>query len=649
VRNDRAGTHIGPKPEALPDAANSLIDGWLTSLEESGDYLLDACTRDALAGAVKQHLDPAQREETPLGEPAALSGSVLAAAARSLRHRLTAMSSRPGNDHAAREKLLAACQSMLNAASGTEDCGQPATTPTAILAKAAAKMQRAASPASVKRTAVRAAVHLCRAKSAVWWEEQDAHMLSAGASQGVRLLGRARTISLPTSFWKSDLIREDVVALPAAQEGRRDVFAAVSTSEGVIVRAGAGGHWVGALSVHEGQFDPDRVDLLVALSQQAAACCRALELAQDKRQLTEVQHRSISELGFALSSALSTEELLELTSRSAADLVQADACLLYLGEQEGDFVLRAATDLDSLSSEEYADTVRSFAEQARAQPPGRPLWRTGTGNRGVARAVSEAGYQSMLGTVLSIRGDPLGALVLMSRKPKAFTPTQREVLVSFAAQAAVAIENIQLVEDMQRRLLEMADLTWVSTRITSTMDVERIAATVADAASKAIDAPRIALFLTDASGEHVPISGGQRGLPEPLSQPLPSTGHIGCEALALGVPQTVTDSRRESRQDDALIQWLGVRSLLCVPMVAQQGVQGILVVGDVRPRDFPSHALALLSAYANQTALALQSAILYQDVVRHLKELENLFEITQALAGPGHPRTQNKGRSRGPP
>ena len=614
------------------DEANRLIEGWLTFLQESGDRLLDSCSRAGLAEAVSEFIEYARCDGAYHRAPLALSGTVLEGAARSLRERLTASHGGPSSSAEARTLLLAACDGMLEAAPGVEPDTENGHRATGILAAAATRMQRATSAVNVKRTAAEAAVQLCGAKSAVWWNQQDTYLLSAGHCHGVRLAGDARSVSLPASFWKTGLIREGVVALPPEESGQRELFAAVDADKGVIVRGSSGGRWVGALSVHDGHFDRDRIDLLVSLSQHAAAACRAIELATEKRQLAEVQHRSISELGFALSSALSAEELVELICRSAADLLKADACLVYLAEQEADFVLRGATDSDLVASEEQADTIRSFAEQVRAQPLGKPLWRTGAGGRGVGRVVREAGYQSIVGTALSLRGDPVGALLLLSRKPKAFSATQREVLASFSAQAAVAIENIQLVEDMQRRLLEMADLTWVSTRITSTMEVERIAATVADAASKAVDAPRIALFLTDENGEYLPIPGGQRGLTETSTRSLPSAGHLGHEALAVGVPQTVVDAQREDRESDALVQWLGARSLLCVPMVAQQGLQGILAVGDVRPRDFPSHAVALLSAYANQTALALQSAMLYQDVVRHLKELENLFEVSQTLA-----------------
>jgi two-component sensor histidine kinase/putative methionine-R-sulfoxide reductase with GAF domain len=56
------------------------------------------------------------------------------------------------------------------------------------------------------------------------------------------------------------------------------------------------------------------------------------------------------------------------------------------------------------------------------------------------------------------------------------------------------------------------------------------------------------------------------------------------------------------------------------------------VGGDEQPRSFRTHAVALLSAYANQAALALQSALLHQGVVQHVAELTKLSELSQALA-----------------
>jgi len=632
VSGNRAGTGLGAVPEPLLTEANRLVDNWLAFLEESGDRLLAQCTRPQLAEAVKHFIAYVQSGGDGEASPAGFEGGALATAARSLSRRLATRLEPPAHPQA-RRLLQRVCRHMLRAAgAGAQFPVTALEACPSVLAAASVAVQRATSGGSVKRTAVEAAAELGNADKSIWWDQQDGYLFTAAVVQGARLIG-AKTLALPSTFWKTKLPREgEVVWLSRDQERHRELLDAVRADDGFVVRAGAGGRWIGALSVHGGDYTEGRLDLLVSLAQQAAAAGQALELAADKRHLSEVQHRSISELGFALSSALSLEELLQLICRSATELVEADDCLLYLAEPEDEFLLRANSDGDAASVETRSAIFRDLAEQARAQPMGRPLRRTGAGARGVGPAATQAGYRSALGLALAIRGDPLGSLLLLSRKPKAFSPTQREIMVAFAAQAAVAVENLQLVEDMQRRLLEMADLTWVSTRITSTMEVERIAATVANAASKALDTPRIAIFLLNEEGEYVPMVGGQRGLPSEKDEHLPPSGHLGHEALSVNVPQVVVDAAREGRQEDPLVRWLEVRSLLCVPMAAQQGLQGILVVGDERPRDFPSHAVALLSAYANQTALAMQSARLYQDALRHLKQLENLFEVSQTLA-----------------
>jgi GAF domain-containing protein len=471
--------------------------------------------------------------------------------------------------------------------------------------------------------AVQAAARICEAEAAAWWDQQEPPVLSLAAAWGVRLSGDAVAISISPAFWKVGAPREGAVVLSPELAGHRELLAAANVGQGVVIRAGVAARTVGVLGVFSGTYDGERLDLLIALAQHAAVASHALALVAEQRQMSQVQQRSASDLGFALSSALSLEELLALICRSAIELVQADACVVYLAGQDGELSLQAASSPEVESS--AGSMLGELAQQTRAQPLGRPLWRT------IPRGMGGLGYRSILGLVLSVRGDPLGALILLSHRPHAFDRTRREIMISFAAQAGVAVENLQLIEDMQRRLLEMADLTWVSTRITSAMEVERIAATVAEAAAKALDVPRTALFLVNEEGEYVPIRQGQHGFDVERDEALPKSGHVGHEVLTLSVPQVISDAVREDRAGDGLVQWLGARSLLCVPMIAQQGLRGILVIGDEKARDFPSHAVALLCAYANHTALALQSAVLYQNVVRHLKQLEHLFEVSQTL------------------
>jgi len=637
VSDQSAGTGLGGESEPLPAAADVLFECWLDDLEESGNGLLESCGRIDLRAAFKGWFASRSSHVCFDGLADRCAPDDVRAAALLLRRRVSAVPPRDTGGQQAKNGLLTFASSMLSACEERPSAGdeesQASVRPSAALAEAAVAIQSASSAGGVVRAAMDAALRLFRAKSAIWWEQQPGPVLAATSARGVRPAAHARTLRVDADFWQA---REGAAPAVLQLSPERPEHAAVLESLGAtsafFARARSGRRWIGALSVQDGEFEPEQADLLAALVQQVAAALRALSLAADKRQLTDAQHRSTSELGVALGSALSLDELLELICRSTRELVRADTSLLYLAASGGELELRASAGEPVADDPRVAAALRGLAEEARTQPLGNAVWRTGNGGRSPGAAVRKADILSVLGLALTIRGDAVGALVLLDRKPNAFTSTQRQMMAAYAVQAAVAVENLQLVDDMQRRLLEMADLTWVSTRISSTLDVERIAATMADAAAKALDVPRAALFLADEEGRCSPIPKGCQGMPGPERGPLPAGAHLGSEALATGVPQAVTDAEREGYAEDPLVNWMGVRSLLCIPMVAQQGLRGLLVMGDENARTFPSHTLALLSAYANQTALALQSASLYEDVVRHLSQLSNLFAVSQTLA-----------------
>jgi len=625
VTDQRRGTKPGAVLATVQAAAEDIIAGWIRDLTESGSYLVDSTGREKLTSTVVGFMT-AGSPEARLDELSSLLPNwVLQDAAQSLADRLRDETKCP--DSAVRRLLLGACAKMRSA---SEKESRALWKLTKIAADAASNIQRATSPVGAKRKLLEAVVELCEASRAVWWDQEIGPTVKAAATQGIQLKGRANKATMPESLWEGHCPREGIVELSTNDKDHRELLKRIGARNGVLVQGRYGNQWLAVIGVYEGHFRVERLDLLTMLVQQTLAVVQALTASAHHKEMARDQRRSISELGFALSSALSLDELLDLICRSAMELGRAEDCVVFL--QDGDnqeFRARAVSRAELEVPGKLASRTRELAEQARAQPPGKAVWRTG---RGLGVSIRDAGYGSVLAVPLSIRGDPIGALILLSSEARPVGAVQREFMNTFAAQAAITIENIQLIEDMQRRLLEMADLTWVSTRITSTMDIEKIAATVADAVSKALDLPRAALLLVNEDGEYAPVPQGQRGIGAANADRLPSSGHLAHDALSLGVPQSVTDSTGEGHEADVLVKWLGVRSLLCVPMVAQQGLRGVLVVGDERPRDFPSHAVALLSAYANQTALALQSAMLYQDVVRHLHQLENLFEVSRTLA-----------------
>ncbi len=636
VTGERAGKELGDTAELVLAGVDQVIEGWLEDLSDSGNGLLETHGTSRLRRLLKRSISQKPPRSDWDGSFSHSSPSDLEAAARALRQRVSRALPPDKQSGRSRRALLAAARSLAAAHA------KPASPPqeplpselTGIVSRAALALQKATTPSGVTRAILDAALHVCRATGAVWWKQQESTHLSAHKTRGLRLAGRARTIRIDPNLWQAASHGGRVVALSPEDPNHASLLETVGAERALLLRARAGDDWVGALTVHDGNFGPERVDLLAVLTQQAGLALHALALRAESAQLAGGQLQAAAELDSALSSAVGAQELLHSICRSAARLLRVECCLLFLAEPGDTISLRASECPGKVCRRLSQDSLLELAERARTQPKGQPLWRSG---RRLpvpgGRPIEAAGVKSLLGLSISLRGEPLGALLLLSPRAKAFTAARRELMISFVAQAATAIENLQLVEDMQRRLLEMADLTWVSSRISSTLDAHSIAATVAQAAAKALDVPHLALFFATPDGECEPVPGGQLGLSEEKDRPLPATDHLGAEALITGTPQTVADAEQEGRQDDALIQWMEARSLVCLPMTAPQGLRGLFVVADRRRRVFTSHEVAVLSAYTNQTALALQSALLHQDVVRHLNQLSQLFQVSQALAG----------------
>jgi signal transduction histidine kinase/CheY-like chemotaxis protein len=244
------------------------------------------------------------------------------------------------------------------------------------------------------------------------------------------------------------------------------------------------------------------------------------------------------------------------------------------------------------------------------------------------------GFRTTLGVPMLIEDEVVGVLGLWRREVDPFSDRAIELVTTFAAQAAIAIRNVDLVRALQTRTTELADkveqleaLREIGHAVSSSLDLDEVLTTIVTHAVQLTDTDGGSLLEFDAAAREFRIRAAYGTSPE-LLEALRGTrilleGTLVGRACQEGLPQLVRDLE-DARLDPHLqkLRVAGWRSVLAVPMLHEGVIVGALVVRRKTPGGFSQDISELLQTFASQSALAIVNARLFRELERKSGELQ---------------------------
>ncbi len=203
-----------------------------------------------------------------------------------------------------------------------------------------------------------------------------------------------------------------------------------------------------------------------------------------------------------------------------------------------------------------------------------------------------------------------------------FTEEHQHLLRPFAAQAAIAIENARLHSAAVRRGEELDALLRATRSVMSGLDLQGILDRIIAEAAQISGCSHVKVLLVDreagvlqvgalqgtamSSGDRLPLGKGHSGI-------VAATGQL---LISEDCPNDPRNAYAERDRELGIVTYLGL------PIKSRGEVIGVLTFNTAAPHRYTPDEVAYLTSFADQAAIAIEKARLYQEIRLHATTLE---------------------------
>jgi K+-sensing histidine kinase KdpD len=365
---------------------------------------------------------------------------------------------------------------------------------------------------------------------------------------------------------------------------------------------------------------------------------RTAELEQANEQLRRQTKRleALRDVDRAILSAESPHEIATVAAQRAQDIVpcervsvalfdwEAERVTVLTAQQGDDSVLEGGTDFPL---DEFTLTDRLRAGRVEDMPNFDAVPSTAITDR-----LRRAGIRSVLTVPMHVEDELIGTVNLGATEPHAFTEEERRIGQELSDHLAIALRQSRLLEAVQAQREQLATLRDIDQAILAAESPEEIA-------TEALRRVRGIVPFESATVSVIDWDAGMARLVAALDNVLetPTTLPLDevylSEGLRAGETEVISVEAYEPVPEaEARIREMGLRSVLCLPMVVEEEVIGIIHVGRTEPDAFTEDDWQVGRELADHMAIALRQSQLLEEVQAQRERLEErVRERTEEL------------------
>jgi len=247
--------------------------------------------------------------------------------------------------------------------------------------------------------------------------------------------------------------------------------------------------------------------------------------------------------------------------------------------------------------------------------------------------------RSELAVPLQSEGHVVGVINVDSDRTDAFSAETAELLEMFARRCADAIAYARLYEDARRGQEQLVTIVEMGRDLSATLDLPEVLQRIVRQARRLLGGKLTSLMLQQKGKWNTVASDGAG--PAYRERPLLDTqSSLVGRVLRTGAPVTVADvcDEPDFRLTDVAVRE-DLHGLLSVPIRSTDRIIGVLNVYTHERRRFRTHEIALMTLLAQQSAIAIENASLYQqtrEAGESLRASEKLAALGRLSAGLAH-------------